>query len=373
MAQPHKILVIDDNAENRALAQATLEDEGFEPILAASGTEGIRAFEQSSPDCILLDVRMPDLDGFQVCSRIRAMPGGADVPIVFLTALRDVDTFDQALRVGGDDFLTKPVRPTELLVRVQAALKLRRMSAELREHVDLVRRQRDDLMRLQLQKERLSAFVVHDLKSPVNSINLAAQVVLADPGLGRGAREAAQHIRSDARTLLRLILNLLDISKSEEGALTAHPSRLELEPLAREVFEAFELRAASAEVKLTSRLELSTLYADPDLIRRVLENLLENAIRHAPPGSTITLAASADGDQAVLSVTDAGPGVAPEMRDKIFERYVQCEAGQRVATRVGRGLGLTFCKLAVEAHGGSIWVEDAAPGARFCLKVPNGP
>lgn len=169
-----KILVIDDNSQNRALAQATLEDEGYVVLLASSGEEGMTAFEAERPDCVLLDVRMPGTDGFAVCSRIRALPEGADTPIIFLTALRDVDTFDRALRAGGDDYLTKPVRPTELVIRVQAALKFRRMSAELREHYELVRRQRDDLIRLQLQKERLTAFVVHDLKTPVNTMDLHA-------------------------------------------------------------------------------------------------------------------------------------------------------------------------------------------------------
>src|SRR5690348_5806992 len=110
-----KILVIDDNAENRALALATLEDEDYQAIVAASGEEGIRAFERERPDCILLDVRMPGMDGFAVCAAIRELPGGAETPIVFLTALRDLETFDRALLAGCDDFLTKPFRPTELI------------------------------------------------------------------------------------------------------------------------------------------------------------------------------------------------------------------------------------------------------------------
>src|ERR1700693_2345690 len=166
-----KVLVVDDNEANRSLARSTLEDEGYEVILAAGGADGVDAFQNERPDCVLLDVRMPDIDGFCVCERIRALPHGPETPILFLTALRDVDTFDRALRAGGDDFLTKPIRPTELVVRVQSALKLRRLSAELREHYELLKHQRDDLVRLQLQKERMMAFVVHDLKNPVNSMD----------------------------------------------------------------------------------------------------------------------------------------------------------------------------------------------------------
>jgi signal transduction histidine kinase len=240
------------------------------------------------------------------------------------------------------------------------------MSAELREHYELVRDQRDALMRLQLQKERLTAFVVHDLKSPVNSINLGAQVVLADKGLSQGAREAAQYIRGDARTLSRLILNLLDISKSEEGVLVAHATELELSTLARQVFEAFELRAQAAGIRLSQDLRVHRVRADADLLLRVLENLFENAIRYTPSGGTIRLEAVACDGATLLAVTDSGPGIDEEMRDKIFERFVQLDSKERG----GRGLGLAFCKLAIEAHGGTVYVEDASPGARFCVRLP---
>ena len=368
-----KVLVVDDNAENRALAQATLEEEGYAVVLASGGAEGIRLFESERPDCVLLDVRMPEVDGFAVCARLRELPGGPETPIVFLTALRDVDTFDRALRAGADDFLTKPVRPTELVVRVQAALKLRRMSADLREHYELVRRQRDDLMRLQLQKERLSAFVVHDLKNPVSAMDLHAQVLLSDRELPQRVRDTAGHIRSDARSLMRLILNLLDISKSEEGKLTARPSQVELSTLVSQALESVEVKAQAAGVLLEQLLEVNSLYADPDLLRRVLENLLDNAIRHTRKGGRVTLSAVSRSGEVELSVEDAGSGISPEMCEKIFEPFVQIEGGPGAKTRSGRGLGLTFCRLAIEAHGGSIWVEDAQPGARFCVKLPNAP
>lgn len=367
-----KILVVDDNAQNRELAQATLEDEGYEVVVAASGEEGIQAFEDRKPDCILLDVRMPGLDGFAVCTKIRSLPGGTDTPIVFLTALRDVDTFDRALAVGGDDFLTKPVRPAELVVRVQAALKLRWMNAELREHYDLVRRQRDDLMRLQLQKERLTAFVVHDLKNPVAAMDLHAQFLLRDPELPARARESVQSIRDEARSLLRLVLNLLDISKSEEGQLAPRLVDVDLESLVADTVEAHAVRAHAAGVTLERSVEPAPLKGDADLLRRVLENLIDNAIRHSPARSVIRVSTKPSGGAVELRVADAGPGVAAEMREKVFERFVQVDSGERPVTRSGRGLGLAFCKLAVEAHGGTIWVEDAKPGAVFCVRIPNG-
>jgi signal transduction histidine kinase len=369
---PAYILVVDDNEANRQLARCTLEDEGYRVALAASGLEAIGAFEAEPPDCILLDVRMPGLDGLAVCKHIRATPRGDEVPIVFLTALREVETFDLAQRAGGDDFLTKPIRPTELVLRVQAALKLRRLRAELHEHYALLKKQRDDLMRLQLQKERLTAFVVHDLKNPVYAMDLYAQILLRDGGLGGRSRQAAIEIRDAAHQLNRMILNLLDISKADEGKLVARPAELDARALVATVLSDLAVTAAGREVQLASALASPRLRADEDLILRVLANLVENAIRHTPAGSTVTIAVDATPGGTEVRVADVGRGVPPELRERIFDPFVQVDpdAGNDV-TRAGRGLGLSFCKLAVEAHGGAIWVEDGAPGSVFCVRLPD--
>jgi signal transduction histidine kinase len=367
-----RILVVDDNEQNRLLVEATLEPEGHEIVLAANGEEALRAFEESQPDCVLLDVRMPGLDGFAVCARMRDFPGGKEVPILFLTALRDIDTFDRALLAGAHDYLTKPIRPTELVVRVQAALKVRRLGADLRGHFELIRRQRDDLTRLALQKDLLMAFVIHDLKNPIGSIDLFAQSLVRDRALPQDARDTAADIRGAARQLMRLIHNLLDISKSEEGKLTPRREEVDLRALIEEVRETFEVQARAARVTLETTVEPASILADVDLIRRVLENLTDNAIRHAPKGTVVRLGWGRVGGETELRIVDRGEGVPAEMRDKIFERFVQLDGSQE-SSRSGRGLGLTFCKLAVEAHGGRVWVEDAAPGTSVCVRFPDAP
>ena len=367
-----RILVIDDNEQNRALARATLELESYDIELASGGEEGLRCFAARVPDCVLLDVRMPGMDGFETCRRIRALPGGKEVPIIFLTASRDVDTFDRAQSCGADDFVTKPVQPTEMVLRVQAAMKVRRLDATNKEYFELVRRQRDDLMRLQLQKERLSSFVVHDLKNPVASIDLLAQLLQRDKKLPAEARGTAEAIRIEVAALMRLILNLLDINKSEEGQLAASVARLDLPALSTSIMETMQVRARAKEIDLSADLGgVEAVTADRDLLRRVLENLLDNALRYAPKGSRVSLSAVAHADEVELRVADQGKGVPPELREGIFERFVQLDSGERTAPRTSRGLGLTFCRLAVEAHGGRIYVEDATPGAVFCIRLPR--
>ncbi len=365
------ILVVDDNDANRLLALSTLEDEGYRVVLAGGGLAGVAAFQRERPDCILLDVRMPEMDGFAVCQRIRALPGGNDTPIIFLTALRDVETFDSALRAGGDDFLTKPVRPTELVVRVQAALKLRRMSVELRTHYELLKDQRDDLVRLQLQKERLMAFVVHDLKNPLNSMALRTQLLLREDGLSDGVRKSLTSMYEATRALNSMIMNLLDLSKAEEGKLGAHRLDVDLPALVAEILEELEVNAKGRNVRLQSSMLVERIHADQGLLRRILTNLLENAIRYAPSETIVSVRATRVATGTEVRVADAGSGIPDEMREKVFDAFVQAESSGHAGGRGGHGLGLAFCKLAMEAHGGSIWVEDGAPGAVFCVRLPN--
>lgn len=367
---PAVILVVDDNAANRELARAVLEDEGHTVVLATNGLEAIAEFARAPPDCVLLDVRMPGLDGFAVCQRIRALPHGADVPVLFLTALRDVETFDRAALVGGDDFLTKPVRPVELAQRVQAALRLRQLGSQRRELFEELRRQRDAATRLQLQKEQVTTFLVHDLKSPVGAMALHAQTILHDPAISEDSREAAQQIQSQARQLLRLILNLLDIHRDESHPLDPVRVPTDLGPLIRDVLAGQAVQAEAASVALRTSGDAPPVAIDPGLIRRTLANLVDNAIRYTPVGSEVWVRLSADERGVLLQVADRGNGIPPARRAAIFDRFAP-QADDEV-TSIGRtGLGLAFCKLAVEAHGGRIWAEDGAPGAVLCVSLPH--
>jgi len=372
MAAPGTVLVVDDNAENRALAQATLEDEGFVVELASNGEQALAAFARTAFDCVLLDVRMPGMDGIAVCNRMRELPNGPDVPILFVTAQRDVETFDRARDAGGDDYITKPFRPNELIARVAAAARLRRMAAERNELYGLIRQQRDDLMRLQLQKEQLVAFLVHDLKNPVNAIELHGQRILRDKTANDRARDAAQSIRSETRSLLRMIMNLLDLSKADEGRLVPRRERVALQPLFAQIVGDMGVRAHAGAVTLDAPPCDLVIAGDPDLVRRIVENLVDNALRHAPEQSVVRLVAAPAADAAAtieLRVADQGPGVPAAERERVFERFVQT-GPEGTSMRGGRGLGLAFCKLAVAAHDGRIWIEDATPGAVFCVRLP---
>ena len=366
-----KILVVDDNQQNRLTISETLEAEGFEIVEARDGIEAVTAFQEHAPDCILMDVRMPGLDGFGASARIRALPGGPETPILFVTALRDVETFDAAQRAGSHDFLTKPLNLSELVVRVRLALRMHQVHLELRGAYDMIKKQRDEALRLQLQKERLTAFIVHDLKGPVAAIDLNAQLLLRDESMSAKSRQVAQQIRSDERAMSRLILNLLDISRGEEGRLQPRKADVSSAEIVHEVTEMFGGRAADRGVTIESAVEAPRVRAERDLLRRIVENLVDNAIRHAPRGTAIRIVVTRSDGAVEVRVADQGSGVPQALRDKIFDKYVQLEDGGSPAKDSNRGLGLTFCKLAVEAHGGTMVLEDTAQGASFCASFPD--
>jgi signal transduction histidine kinase len=368
------VLVVDDNLQNRLVVEGHLAAAGYTVILSESGAEAIQIFQERAPDLVLLDVLMPGMDGFETCRQIKALPHGSDTPVVFLTALLDLGSHRKALESGADDFLTKPVNRTELLIRVRSLLWIRRLRDELAEGYQLIRSQRDALVHAQRQKEELSTLIVHDLKGPLTAIYALLGLALRDPALAGETRASLEEAASASLALHRMILNLLDISRSEDGRLVPRSEELQLAGVVTQVAALFGRAAEAAGQKL--ELEFRSpghVLGDRDLILRVVENLVENAIKHAPADSVISVEISAPAEGFVeLRVRDRGKGIPEIHRHSIFEKYFQIEPSSALQARASRGLGLAFCKLAAEAHGGRVWVESNQPtGSVFCVQLPS--
>jgi two-component system, sensor histidine kinase and response regulator len=362
------ILVVDDDAANQALCLEILEAEGYRVVLASSGEQGIATVERDMPDCILMDIRMPGIDGISACQRIRSMEGGDGVAIIFLTAQRDVAGYDRALAAGGDDFMTKPFRVEELVSRVRTAMRLREITTEHRELAEELRHQRERLQRIELQKEQLIAFLVHDLKNPVNAIAINAKSVWRNAGDAERSRISAARIEGEVSALVRMITNLLDLSKGDEGRFAPAVEQIGADALVNSVVEDLRLTADAVGVRIATHVTTPTLHADPDLLGRLMANLVDNAIRHAPEGSEVRISVTAAGAGVELSIADSGPGIPPALRDAAFDRF---KSGGDHVGLTNRGLGLAFCKLVVEAHHGRIWIEDGSPGAVFRVYLPG--
>jgi PAS domain S-box-containing protein len=237
-------------------------------------------------------------------------------------------------------------------------------------------RMRDITERRELDtlRDDLAAMIYHDLRSPLANIVSSVEILgtmLPDDPASRGATEAVLAVtRNSIDRIQRMINSLLDIHRLEAGMPVAERTRVSPAELAEQSLSAAASLAESRSQTLAIEVPagLPSVNVDEDMIRRVLINLLENASKHTPPGSQIVLGGEASADGVTLWVEDNGPGIAPEDKERIFEKYAR--SGSR-AGAAGLGVGLAFCRLAVEAHGGRIWLEsEPGQGARFCLTLP---
>jgi len=366
------VLVVDDSAPNRMVATGHLEAAGYAVTAVASGEAALELLAREPPerseriDLVVLDVLMPGIGGLATCRKLRGNPATSDLPVLFLTALDDKDTTEPALEAGGDDLLPKPFHRAELLLRVRALIRQRRTAERLREATRTLEDQNEALRRAELGRRRMSELVVHDLKSPATAIVSNAEL-LRHMKLGGELAEIAEDILVAAHQIDRSARDLLDVSRAEDGALEVHREDFALDELANEV--AATLRGAARWNGIAIELDVRAPRArgDRELVRRILQNLVHNALRYAPRNSAVRIESVAEPDAVVLRVLDEGPGVAPGDTDRIFERNVSIGN-----TRGNHGLGLAFCRLAAQAHGGKIWVEARTPrGASFCVRIPT--
>lgn len=360
------MLIVDDSELSRRCAATHAEGDGHRVVEAASGAEALARFEAGHFEVVLLDVVMPLLDGFETCRRLRASPGGGDLPIIFMTAFGDQQAIDGAMAAGGDDILMKPFQGAELAVRVRALLRTYAILRDQRAAAELAVRQREELQRLAAQKDALTEFLVHDLKSPLASVAFTIHELL-EHATNEHQRVALRSCLSATDTASRMAMNLLDLSV---GRLDVHPVACAVPALIEHLREHFAIRVDVRGVTLATRAQLASVWADRELLRRVAENLVDNALRYAPAGSAIDVTFEADGDGALLTVVDRGPGVPAAHRERVFDRFVQLDP--QASHRASRGLGLAFCRVAMDAHHGRIWIDDApGGGARFRAFFPG--
>lgn len=381
-AGPHlsieSILIIDDLETNRQFVEDLLGGVGYAVIGAASGEEALRVCAQLTPDLILLDLMMPGLDGIETFKRLRLIPTAQDVPLVFMTGAADSQTHQRVLDLGADDFLCKPISPTELLIRVRSLLRLSRLNAELRRGYETIRNQRNMMLRIQKQKLDLMSFVLHDLNVPLAEVREACERLSAEPDLSPSILERTSTIATSAAIMQRRVGNVIDINRSEDGRLSPKLLRLYLPELlgavcARQCDQAIRKQQ---EIILSVTPRAQWVQGDADLLHRIVENLLDNALRWAPPRTVVSIDADLiEAEAAIeLRVCDQGPGIPAPDRQRVFDKDAQLDERQGGTQDPRRSIGLVFCRLAAEAQGGTIGVRDNQPrGSIFFIRLPASP
>jgi len=360
-----RVLVVDDEPANVELIVRRLSGNGYETLTASNGHDAIAVATREQPDLILMDIMMPGLDGWQATRLLKGDPKTANIPVVFVTARDRPEDVAAGFEAGGMMYVNKPVEPVELFARVRQAIFMKRLQDDLR-------KKNEDLQRLESSRQELIGMLGHDIRNLANSV--VAFLQLARMGeLTPDRPEFAQLLglsEANIAEVLRMVNALLDVYKMEEGRLEAVAGVNKLGDVVRKSFAQLTPEAMAKGIALVERIpDDTTVFIDAGLIVRVLTNLISNAIKHTPGGGTVTIESEpSSADSIVVRVSDTGPGIPEADAAHVFDRFYQTDTGR---SRGGTGLGLAFCKLAVELHGGKIGVANGGqPGAIVEFTIP---
>lgn len=354
------ILIADDNPSNREMLEQMLRHAGYTVRSAADGAAALRSAEADPPDLALLDVHMPGMEGYEVCRRMKADERLRRIPVIFLSAMAETFNKVKGFEAGAADYITKPLQFAEVRARVENHLATARLRQRLEDESSRLRALRD-------LGEELTQMIVHDLRSPLHALmGFHALIRREADRLSDRGRESLRRAVRNAALLARMVDALLDIARLEDGRVPLDRTDTDLVALIREAIDA----AGSERLRCDAPAQPVTVCCDPELVRRIVANLIDNACRAAPRDDVrITLERARDAVR--VAVRDHGPGVAAEDRERIFDKFTR---GAGARPHHSPGLGLTFCRLAVEAHGGAIGVDSPPEGGSvFWFTIPSLP
>ena len=390
------ILIVDDTPENLQVLSATLLDRGYKVRGVINGKMAIRAARAGSPDLILLDIKMPEMDGYEVCMQLKAEPKTSEIPVIFISALDEVLDKVTAFQVGGVDFITKPFHVAEVLARIEHQLTIQRLkkqlldrNTELQQEIIERKKAEEAAAAASLAKSQFVANMSHELRTPLNAILGFTEVMSRDSFLGDENLENLRIINRSGQHLLELINDVLDLSKIEAGIIALDERSFDLYQLLDTLEEMFQIKAETKNLQLKFFVQPHVpqyIKTDEKKLRVCLINLLGNAIKFTLDGGRIWLRASVESKQQLaeseiypnstsgepflilFEVEDTGVGIAAAEIDTLFDAFVQTEAGRNAAD--GTGLGLTITKKYVQIMGGDIGIKSVlGEGTSFKFNI----
>ena len=365
---PGLLLVVDDDGGNRDVLSRRLRSQGHEVMTAASGHEALRMAREHPFDLVLLDILMADMDGYEVLRQLKGDNCLRHIPVIMISALSEVQSVVRCIEAGAADYLAKPFDPTLLRARIGACLETKRGRDRESLLFEQLEQNIAQMQKAEKLRDDMRNMIVHDLRTPLSSVILGVEMLEKHGELNETQREMMSIAAGGGKTLLGMINDLLDVEKMESGATQLQSDEIEPQALVAGAMEQVASLAEESHTALTSTVPagLAAFSGDRNLLSRTLVNLIANAVKFTR-GGTVTVSAAQEDGQSRFSVRDTGAGIPSESFDRIFEKFGQLDSDQRGGT----GLGLAFCKLAVEAHGGAIGVESVVgSGSTFWFTIP---
>lgn len=362
----YKILIVDDVVSNVLLLKILLTNEKFQVCTANNGKMCIEMAKKEHPDLILLDVMMPDINGFDTAVVLKKDEETKDIPIIFLTALNTPQDLVHGFQVGANDFLTKPFNKEELVMRVTQQISL--VAAKR-----IIEKQNAELKATLSNRDKMYSVIAHDLRSPMASIRMVLNLVVQSASaetVGPELYMLLDQANRESEEVHDLLDNLLKWTKSQTGRLNVVLQDLDLNDIVPGVVEIFDVIAQTKHITLELKKTDAPLKvtADNDMLKTVLRNFMSNAVKFSPENSTIQIIMANEGDFARISVKDQGVGIAADRLGSIFHKG---ETTYGTGGEEGSGLGLQLCQDFARKNGGDCYVESVeGEGSTFSFTVP---
>jgi len=377
----HTILIVDDVVDNIILLQNALEDEHYPTLTAENGKEALEILETNTPDLILLDVSMPEMDGFQLCEILKNDQSTKDIPIIFLTARNQIEDIVKGLEIGAVDYLIKPVNYKELVVRVNTQIELienrqalRNLNRELEKRVEERTAELNEankkLSKLDTAKSDFLSLINHELRTPLNGIFGFAQIIY-DVATQNEVKDFIKEIFKSANRLLELSEFAVLIASLRANNYKLDNANILVMHLVSSLIEVEQQRLDNKRIKIVKNLQPQdvALYSDHKLVYNCLKIILDNSIRFSPLDSTIYINSTLEDEQIKIEFIDEGEGFSDEALNHLFELLSTTNISHHSE---GFGLGLATAKLIMEANSGEIKIANATEkGASISLYFPK--
>jgi len=371
------ILVVDDTETSRYRTSRILRRAGFEVAEASRGEEALRLIREHAPRLVVLDVNIPDVDGWEVCRRIKADPVTASVLVLQLSAsyVTEADTV-RALDGGADGCLTEPVEPPVLVATVRSLLRARRAEEKLRAALAGEQAAREAAEAANHAKDQFLAVLSHELRSPLQGVVGWAHLLRQGRLDEAGRKHALEVIDRSLRQQVALVNDLLDVSRIVAGKLGIERHPVDLGAVVTSAMEDHELAAKARRIRLDRPADIpageAMVVGDRDRLHQVVGNLVGNAIKFTPEGGQVVARLATDADAVVVTVSDTGEGIDAALLPHVFDAFRQADSSN-LRRQGGLGLGLALVRSIVEMHGGT--VSAASPGlthgSTFTVRLPR--
>lgn len=357
--------MLDDNQANVQIVCLTLKKNNIRAVGAVNAQEALALIEKEKPDLILLDIMMPEIDGFKFMEMIRQNEATSDIAVIFLTAKSSTDDIVKGLESGAVDYITKPFSTSELITRIHTHVKIKRLQDALKDKTH-------SLEALNNEMTEIIGIMAHDLKNPIFSILMQAKSIMNEQMPYEEAEDFIKGIIRASDAMLELIKKILEVNHVEQGRMTAEIKPSDIVPVTTDLVKRYEQIAKNKDIDLSliiGEIKCKPLL-DENLYVQVLDNLVSNAVKYSPKGKSIWVKLECFNGAFELSVRDEGPGLSKEDQAKMYNKFCKLTP-QPTGSESSTGLGLSIVKKYVEMMNASISLRsEEGKGCNFIVRFP---